>query len=244
MKYQQPYQKLAKFYDVIYSDEFYHKYAIFIKELIEENRIRKPFILDIACGTGKLIHQLQKYIKDLSIEGLDSSRQMLKIARAKNKKVKYYNQTLTSFRTDKKYNIITCVFDSINYLTEIEDLDKAFKNVYDHLKDNRLFIFDFNTTYHRGLPKIIKKGRVSGYDVIYHNTFKGNYWDLVIEIKRGKKAYKEHHRERLYTLKEIKSVLKKNRLKIIKIQANLNNGERKIDKLSRLFVVARKINRK
>lgn len=241
MGYQPPYQKLAKFYDAIYDDEFYRKYAIFIKELTKKHRIRKPFVLDVACGTGKLIHQLQKYISDLSIEGLDASKQMLEVAKAKNKKIKYYKQDLINFKTNKKYNIITCVFDSINYLTEIKDLDRAFKNVYNHLESSGLFIFDFNTIYHRGSPKIVKKGRVFGYEITYRSTFKDNYWDLAIEMKKEKEVYREHHRERLYRLKEIESVLEKNRLKIIEMRANLNDEKEETDKAPRLFVVAQKI---
>jgi len=241
MEYQRSYQKLAKFYDAIYDNEFYHKYAVFIGKIIKENKIKNPFILDIACGTGKLIHELKKIIKGLSIEGLDSSKQMLKIAKSKNKRIKYYNQNLTDFRTKKKYNIITYSFDSLNYLTRITDLNKAFKNVYDHLKNNGSFIFDFNTIHHRNRKKIIKKGQVLGYDITYYSTFRNAYWDLIIEIEKGQDVYKEHHRERLYTLKEIKSVLDKNKLKVIKICTNLNNRKEAINKAPRLFIVAQKI---
>ena len=239
MRYQRIYQKLAKFYDTIYGNEFHHKYAIFIRKIIKENKIKNPLILDVACGTGKLIYELKKNIKDLSIEGLDSSKQMLRIAKAKNKKFKYYNQNLINFRTKKKYDIITCAFDSLNYLIKIEDLDKTLKNVYGHLKNNGLFIFDFNTI-HKKTKKFVREDKVCGYSITYYSSFKDKYWNIIIEMKKGQHIYKEHHRERLYSLKEMKSALDRNKLRIIKINTNLDNKKEKLDKVPRLFIVAQK----
>jgi SAM-dependent methyltransferase len=46
-----------------------------------------------------------------------------------------------------KFDLITCILDSTNYILSEEDLENYFKSVYKHLKDNGLFIFDINSYY-------------------------------------------------------------------------------------------------
>jgi len=230
------YEQFAFRYDEIYGDKFYHDYAVFIKKIIKKNNIKNVRILDIACGTGKLIKEFTKeYIEIDKIEGLDSSREMIKIAKSRNKGIKFYNQNLINFYTEKKYNIITCTFDSINYITSKENLDKVFKNIANHLDSNGLFIFDFNTIYKK-VKEIITKDNVT-----YINAIKGKYWNIKIRMKERNNIYKEQHRERLYSLREIKSVLVKNRFEITELYSNFDNKINKTDKYQRLIIVAKKI---
>ena len=171
----------------------------------------------------------------LTIEGVDLSKEMLKIAKDRDKKIVYYNQGFLDLDTKKKYEIIISTFDSINYLTTKEDLAQAFKNVAKHLTENGLFIFDFNT-FHKKLKKEIKKG-----DIIYHNLIKNKYWFVTIKIKKGNKFLKEYHKERLYSFSEVSSALKKNGLQVISIYSSFKKKCKKIGKEPRLFLVAKKV---
>lgn len=62
----------------------------------------------------------------------------------------YLILNMIDFDLHKKYDLILCVCDSINYLYE-EELEQMFKSVYKHLNDGGRFIFDMHN------PKRLKE---------------------------------------------------------------------------------------
>lgn len=227
------YQKFCLFYDKLYGGNFYSSYVFFIDKMIKKYRLKNPRILDIACGTAKLIEGLKK--KYQNIEGIDASEEMLKIAQNKNKEVKFYHQSLPDFDTGKKYNVITCTFDSVNYLTKKKSLGLLFKKISQHLEPRDLFIFDFNTIYKR-VKKIETKG-----GCVFINNLKNNYWEAAIKMNVGGKIFTEKHKERFYSYKEIKSVLDGEGFKIAEVYSSLDKKINQPDRCQRLVIVARKI---
>ena len=235
-----PYKKLSFVYDFLYKSNniFYKNYLSLIKEMVRENNINNPKILDIACGTGILINKLRKdsLFKKGVIEGVDSSKEILTLAKNKNKKIKFYNQEFTSLNTGKKYDIILSTFDSINYITTIKKLELSFNKIFHHLENNGFFIFDFNTPY----KKINKP--FTNNNIIFSNKITNNYWNTEIKIMEGIRVYKEQHRERLYFFEEIKKCLKKNGFKIKETYCNsINTKKTETKKCSRIIVIAKKI---
>lgn len=70
---------------------------------------------------------------------------MLQVAARKVPNAKLYHQNMVDFTIDEKFDVILCVFDSINHLLDFDDWKKMFANVKKHLNPNGLFIFDINT---------------------------------------------------------------------------------------------------
>lgn len=70
---------------------------------------------------------------------------MLQVAAEKVPNAKLYHQSMVDFSIDEKFDVILCVFDSINHLLDFEDWKKMFANVRKHLNPKGLFIFDINT---------------------------------------------------------------------------------------------------
>lgn len=227
------YKKFAPFYDEMNNNDFYDDYVFLIQKIIKENNFEKVQLLDLACGTGRLIQKLKPFCSN--IEGIDSSKEMLKIAKGKDKNIKYYNQSFLDLNTKKKYKIIVSTFDSINYLTTKRNLALAFKNIAKHLANNGFFIFDFNTI-HKKVNKEIKKD-----GIIYHNLIKNKFWFVTVEIKKGEKNFKEYHKERLYSFSEVSSILKENGLEITHVFSNFCDKIKKSGKESRLFLVTKKV---
>lgn len=233
MKYNN-YEKFSLIYDRVYKNEkFYTAYVALVKKTLKEKNLKSIRVLDVACGTGRLIKQLIK-IKNFYVEGVDSSMAMLKIARSRNKGIKFYNQNIINFFTGQKYDIILCTFDSINYIKDKLDLSKALKSINNHLLDNGLFIFDFNTN-HKRLKERIVKG-----NVVYNSRIKRGYWDLEILINEKGVVHKEHHQERLYSYKEMTSALMKNGFKIIELYSGFNKRINNPGKSQRLIIVSQK----
>lgn len=222
------YQQLASSYDEVFQSEFYKNYASFIERFAKSSTIK---ILDLACGTGSLIKELGN---DYEIEGVDYSSEMLKIAKIKNPKIKFFNQDFLHLVLAKKYDIITCTFDSINYLLKKQDLEKAIKNISKYLNPHGLFIFDFNTK-NKKIESVIHRKNLT-----FYNQIENDFWITKIEIEKKLKIYTEIHTERLYDLTEIRKYLEKNNLEISKLYENFENKTTQDSTAERLFVVAKK----
>ncbi len=134
------YKKFGYYYDEVMSKLNYDLWLEFIEPYLKPN----DKILDLACGTATLVTMLK--LKGYDAEGLDLSSTILEIAKEKMKinhlNFDLYNADMTNFKIDKKYDMITCFFDSINFLNSKDKIKKLFKNVKTNLNKNGYFICD------------------------------------------------------------------------------------------------------
>ena len=210
------YKEFANIYDeLIYEDIDYDEISEKIISLSNENNIEFEDYLDLACGTGNVGVRVGKYFKNMY--AVDLSNDMLNIAFEKFKqnkiKAKVICQDMSELSLNHKFNLITSVLDSTNYITEEEDLFNYFKSVYD-LKDDGLFIFDINSYYK--LSEIMGNNiyTYSSEDVFYtwENTFEDNILNMFLTffVKNENNLYErfeEEHFEKAYQEKDIEDIL-------------------------------------
>lgn len=142
------YDNFAYIYDELMNDFDYENWFEYIKEIFNRYNKSPENILEMACGTGNLSYFLAK--EGYKLTCFDLSVEMLSIAYDKLKKyknTKILRQDMIDFSINKKFNAVISICDSINYLLDREDLLKTFTNVYNHLKDGGIFIFDINSYY-------------------------------------------------------------------------------------------------
>lgn len=130
------YKQLAEYYDEFANLKVFGVYKTII------GKIKGLRMLDLGCGTGMLLKYYS--IKNETI-GVDASPEMIKMAKRNDSKSHYSVDDITSFKINKKFNIITCAFDTINHLSTIEEWGRLFERAAIHLEDEGTFIFDFNT---------------------------------------------------------------------------------------------------
>lgn len=134
------YNRFAYYYDDVYEKLDYTLWLDFIKPYLNES----SSILDLACGSGTLAILLK--LKNYTVEGLDLSESIIEIAKEKAKmnhlQIPFYVKDMTSFNLDKTYDVITCFFDSVNFLKTMEDIQNLLSSVNKHLNPNGIFIFD------------------------------------------------------------------------------------------------------
>ena len=88
------------------------------------------------------------FLKTLTTKNIDLKlREAFDKLKSERIKGKIICQDMTELSLNRKFDLITSVLDSTNYITDIEGLKKYFKGVYDHLKDDGIFIFDINSYY-------------------------------------------------------------------------------------------------
>ncbi len=66
---------------------------------------------------------------------MDSSKEMLKVARKNVDAVTFLQGNMIKFDLKKTYDIITCLFSSIGYVKTYKNLRKTLSNFFNHLKD-------------------------------------------------------------------------------------------------------------
>jgi SAM-dependent methyltransferase len=134
------YERFGEFYDAVMGDR-----RAAAKQVMELIRAAKPDaknVLELGCGTGSILRCLQDAYE---VSGLDISGKMLSVARKKVPRSKLFRQDMVDFRIDGRFDVILCVFDSINHVRRFSDWKKVFAAVRRHLLPGGCFIFDINT---------------------------------------------------------------------------------------------------
>jgi len=220
------YGEFANIYDeLIYEDINYDKVAEKIIALCTKNSISFEDYLDLACGTGNVAIKVAKYFKNTY--AVDLSDDMLNIAFDKFKKnkikAKVICQDMCELSLNKKFNLITSVLDSTNYITEDEDLLQYFRKVHEHLKEDGLFIFDINSYYK--LSTILGNNiyTYSSDEIFYtwENSFEEEVLNMFLTffVKQDNGLYEkfeEEHFERAYKESYIEQVLEECGFKLLK----------------------------
>ena len=136
------YESFALHYDEVMGDR--QEVARQVAALIRRHHPRAKSVLELGCGTGSMLKLLSKSYR---VTGLDLSSSMLSVARQKVPKALLLRQDITRFQMHERYDVIICVFDTMNHITSFTDWKRIFKRARAHLNPGGLFLFDVNTAY-------------------------------------------------------------------------------------------------
>lgn len=168
------YDILAKFYDEVIGINGVAEN--FISRSIKKYNNKAETLLDLGCGTGSNLEYLNKHY---NVTGIDASVEMISIAKSRLPEVNFIKGDITSFNLPDKYDVIVCLYDTINHITDFSGWKNLFKTVDEHLNSSGLFIFDMNT--------LAKLEYMEGYGSYVHK-FGDNYMIMDV-IKSGKLKY-------------------------------------------------------
>lgn len=240
------YGEFAKIYDDLINEDInYDNMVSRIIEICNEHNIECKDYLDVACGTGNVTVRLAKHFKD--IYAVDLSEDMLREAFNKLKenriKGKIICQDMTEMQLNRKFDLITSVLDSTNYITDEDDLEKYFSSVKEHLKDDGIFIFDVNSYYK--LSEILGNNiyTYSEDDVFYtwENVFEDDMVSMFLTffVKKGElyERFEEEHFERAYKEEELESALSNCGLKVINKFDGYSNNKVQVNSERVVYVV-------
>jgi ubiquinone/menaquinone biosynthesis C-methylase UbiE len=136
------YKSYAKYYDKIYSNKDYESEMAFVKWAIKKHKTSKGNeLLDVACGTG---NNTKFLVDDFTATGLDISSDMLKIANPKVPKAKFIKGDMKTMALKERFDVIICMFASIAYNLNYDELESTMKIFYKHLKKGGIVFFDLH----------------------------------------------------------------------------------------------------
>lgn len=217
------YQGFAYVYDELTDDISYQKRAAYFDGIIQSVTHQRGILLDLACGTGSLSEEFAKLGYD--VIGADCSEDMLAVAMEKRVEsgldIIYLCQSMQDLDLYGTVDAAVCALDSLNHITELDELQKAMDKVSLFLHPDGVFVFDVNTAY-KHQQVLGNQNFVYDYDDVYlvwkntllpQNTIQ---IDLDLFEKEGDHYFRtsESFQERAYTQQELEQVLKKAGLKI------------------------------
>ncbi|MHB9031635.1 MAG: class I SAM-dependent DNA methyltransferase [Anaerolineae bacterium] len=142
------YEEYAHLYDRSGQLGFSMRMLHYIDQLLENYPATGNRLLDLACGTGTFA--IGMALKGWYVQGIDGSSAMLDQARAKmpaDVTIHWSQQDMRKFTVLEPVHLVTCLYDSLNYMLTDDDLVAVFRQVYAALFPGGLLIFDMNTAW-------------------------------------------------------------------------------------------------
>lgn len=227
---EKPYVSFAEVYDQVMADVPYGMWMDYIASVWSRFSFSPTSVLDLACGTGNMSLLLAQ--KGLQVTGVDGSATMLEIARKKFSDEGLYadfaEADMRSFNLKEPVDAAICVFDSLNYLIEPEDVKAAFRCVHRALKLGGMFVFDVNTPQRLAMiRKEVHLFEGSDHFLIWSDLYDPSrkFWRVKLtgflktpgKGQDGWTRFDEVHRERAFPIEDVKTWLQEAEFEVLAV---------------------------
>lgn len=248
------YTGFAAVYDIFMDNVPYEEWGEYIHSLLKERGIEDGILLDLGCGTGTMTEKLADYGYDMI--GVDNAEEMLELAMEKRMEsghdILYLLQDMREFELYGTVRAVVSVCDSVNYITEPEELEEVFRLVNNYLDPKGVFLFDFNTVYkYKEVmgDTVIAEDRDECsfiWDNYYYEEEKINEYDLTLFIQEEQedgredlyRRFQETHYQRGYTLEEMKELVERSGL-VFEMAYDAVTHKEPTSESERIYIVAR-----
>jgi len=241
-----PYEALAVIYDQLMEHVNYARWADYIVFLLKEYCSGKH-IIELACGTGAMAEKLTH--AGFRVDGYDRSPQMIDAAKKREQYtgLSFRTGAFEDFPLDKQYDAAICLYDSINYLMQLNEVTAFIARVNEVLKPEGVFIFDICTRFNSyfNFRGFVDEGVLGGYRFHRYSDYNpathihiNNF--IVSPADNPQIVLKEQHRQFIYSVRQIQNAIAKTGMKL---EAKFDNTSFNPPRLKslRIHFVARKV---
>lgn len=252
---QEAYSNFAACYDQLMDNIPYDEWFSYLHGLLKEYKIEDGIVVELGCGTGNITELMAKAGYDMI--GIDNSDAMLDIANEKKAEngssSLYLLQDMREFELYGTVKAVVSLCDSLNYITESEDLLQVFKLVNNYLDPKGIFIFDFHPRYY--YKKIVADATIAEdrddisfiWDNFYDDEENINELALSLFVKESEsngddagifRKYEELHLQRGYTLQEMKALIAASGMELVAAYDAFTHDEAS-EECERIYIIAR-----
>jgi SAM-dependent methyltransferase len=217
------YDKSAEIYDLLYTGAGIKDYAAEaadLHQIINENCPPARTLLDVACGTGAHLTHLRQWY---SVEGADNSAAMLEVAGRKLAGVPLHLADMRQLDLGRRFDVVTCLFSSIGYITEPSALQPTIARLAAHVAPGGVLILDgwvrpdeWSDTY-RGSPDVASNEEMMVVRLSFSRRV-GTITDLdmhhLVRTESGIEYFVEEHRLSLTPTEEYVTAVEAAGLKV------------------------------
>lgn len=201
-------------------DVDYKRWAKYLIQLMQvgsvyakRSNLKDKKLCELGSGTGNIAFHLAKY--GFEVTGIDSSTSMLDVARLKSAEGRksepnFIVHDMVTYLSEIQYDMIVCVYDSINYISGNKNLDLFFRNVFLNLKAGGLFIFDASLEPNSiNDPELfVQNGRIKNIAFQRESSYdpKTKTHTTRIRIQKDGRVFEEIHSEYVYGLNTLRRI--------------------------------------
>ena len=141
------YKNLASSYDRLTSDVDYKSWVEFAQAILKKEGLSPRTVADLACGTGSATRILAE--QGYRVTAVDLSEEMLTEAMDKCADLEsmptFVHQNLAQLHLPRAVDMAVCFLDSLDYILDPADCERAICRTYKALNPGGIFIFDVDT---------------------------------------------------------------------------------------------------
>jgi SAM-dependent methyltransferase len=131
----------AGYYDLVYADKPYDAEAGWLAEGLAARGARGGTLLDVACGSGR--HASVFADRGWEVTGVDVNAQLLEQAGEREPRVEFVQADMTALELDRRFDAVTCLFDSIGYPQTNGGVTAALSGLAAHLAPDGVAAYEF-----------------------------------------------------------------------------------------------------
>ena len=224
-----------------------------LPDYLEEMGIKPSSLLDVACGEGTFAVGMAK--SGYKVTGIDQSQRMIALAKDRAREeavdIKFLVEDMRSIPFKEEFDLVTCFFDSLNYLLTVRDLHQAFKGAYRALRSGGFYIFDMNTIYGLAVDWMREETYIQNEAKDFIEIHRQSYdyenqiatMDITIFVLKGEiwERIDETHQERGYPIADIQFLLNEIGFEIYGMYGNLKNRTDVQNTSPRVWFITRKV---
>jgi SAM-dependent methyltransferase len=118
----------------------YRREAQEVVTRIRRHRPDAESLLDVACGTG--MHLAGFARMGFDVEGVELSGEMLAVAAERVPGARLHQADMRTFRVDRRFDAVVCLYSAIGYMTTLADLATALRTMGEHLVDGGVLVVE------------------------------------------------------------------------------------------------------
>jgi len=142
MPHNSPYDSIAGMYHALWFDWYLPAAMPALETLVFSRVPAGAKLLDVCCGSGHVTKELVR--RGYRVTGVDNSADLIELARQQLPEAEFVVQDVCALALPDRHDAALSTFDSLNHILTLEDLARAFRQIYQALRPGAVFVFDMN----------------------------------------------------------------------------------------------------